>query len=162
MSSIDTSSPRSANRVRAASSKRVRLRSASARSGRTWMDMRHRIVKKWRACSACATLKRSPPLQFSSPGVSPLMSDAPSSPSPAREPVMDRALMLVAGVVVLGVIMSILDVTVVNVALRTLAEDFHTSLTTVQWVATGYTLALATVIPLTGWAADRFGTKRLY
>src|SRR4051812_9270535 len=84
------------------------------------------------------------------------------STSPAREPVMDRALSLVAGTVVLGVIMSILDVTVVNVALRTLAEDFHTSLTTVQWVATGYTLALATVIPLTGWAADRFGTKRLY
>src|SRR5919197_1659094 len=41
-------------------------------------------------------------------------------------------------------------------------EDFDTSLSTIQWVATGYTLALATVIPLTGWAADRFGTKRLY
>jgi EmrB/QacA subfamily drug resistance transporter len=75
---------------------------------------------------------------------------------------MDRALLLVAGTVVLGVIMSILDVTVVNVALRTLGDDFHTTLTTIQWVATGYTLALATVIPLTGWAADRFGTKRLY
>jgi EmrB/QacA subfamily drug resistance transporter len=58
--------------------------------------------------------------------------------------------------------MSILDVTVVNVAINTLARDFHTSLSTIQWVATGYTLALATVIPLTGWAADRFGTKRLY
>ena len=33
---------------------------------------------------------------------------------------------------------------------------------TVAWTVTGYTLALATVIPLTGWAADRFGTKRLY
>jgi len=42
------------------------------------------------------------------------------------------------------------------------ARDFKTSLSTIQWVATGYTLALATVIPLTGWAADRFGTKRLY
>ncbi|MEA2125611.1 MAG: hypothetical protein QOI80_2393 [Solirubrobacteraceae bacterium] len=84
------------------------------------------------------------------------------SSSPAREPVMDRALFLVAAVVILGIIMSILDVTVVNVALRTLAEEFHTSLTTIQWVATGYTLALATVIPLTGWAADRFGTKRIY
>jgi EmrB/QacA subfamily drug resistance transporter len=64
--------------------------------------------------------------------------------------------------VVLGAIMSILDVTVVNVAINTLARDFHTPLSTIQWVATGYTLALATVIPLTGWAADRFGTKRLY
>src|SRR6186997_1816230 len=70
--------------------------------------------------------------------------------------------MLVAWVVVLGAIMSILDVTVVNVAINTLAREFQTSLTTIQWVATGYTLALATVIPITGWAADRFGTKRLY
>ena len=64
--------------------------------------------------------------------------------------------------VVLGAIMSILDVTVVNVAIKTLAKEFDAPLTTIQWVATGYTLALATVIPLTGWAADRFGTKRLY
>src|SRR5262245_57792840 len=89
-----------------------------------------------------------------------------SSPSPAAAPAaddkLDRGLLMVASVVVLGAIMSILDTTVVNVAINTLARDFHTSLSTIQWVATGYTLALATVIPLTGWAADRFGTKRLY
>src|SRR4051794_24676975 len=82
---------------------------------------------------------------------------------PARDSdKLDRELMLVASVVVLGAIMSILDVTVVNVAINTLAKEFKTTLPTIQWVATGYTLALATVIPLTGWAADRFGTKRLY
>jgi len=70
--------------------------------------------------------------------------------------------MMIAGVVVLGVIMSILDTTVVNVAINTLARDFDTELSTIQWIVTGYTLALATVIPVTGWAADRFGTKRLY
>ena len=75
---------------------------------------------------------------------------------------LDRGLLMVASVVVLGAIMSILDTTVVNVAISTLARDFATPLSTIQWVATGYTLALATVIPLTGWAADRFGTKRLY
>jgi MFS family permease len=74
---------------------------------------------------------------------------------------MDRELTLVASVVVLGAIMSILDVTVVNVAINTLARDFDTTLPTIQWVVTGDTLALATVIPLTGWAADRFGTMRL-
>src|ERR1700744_2094804 len=73
-----------------------------------------------------------------------------------------RALLLVASVVVLGAVMSILDTTVVNVAINTLASKFHTTLPTIQWVATGYTLALATVIPLSGWIADRFGTKRLY
>jgi EmrB/QacA subfamily drug resistance transporter len=75
---------------------------------------------------------------------------------------LDRGLLTVAAVVVLGAVMSILDTTVVNVAIPTLAKDFSTSLTTIQWVVTGYTLALATVIPITGWAADRFGTKRLY
>ncbi|HEU5472418.1 MAG TPA: DHA2 family efflux MFS transporter permease subunit [Actinophytocola sp.] len=75
---------------------------------------------------------------------------------------LDRKLLAVGAVVVLGAIMSILDVTVVNVAISKLSVEFETSLETIQWIATGYTLALATVIPLTGWAADRFGTKRLY
>ena len=75
---------------------------------------------------------------------------------------LDRRLLAIASVVVLGAIMSILDTTVVNVAINTLSRDFETDLATIQWIVTGYTLALATVIPITGWAADRFGTKRLY
>lgn len=75
---------------------------------------------------------------------------------------LDRALLAISSVVVLGAIMSILDTTIVNIAINHLSRDFDAPLTTVQWVATGYLLALATVIPLTGWAADRFGTKRLY
>jgi len=75
---------------------------------------------------------------------------------------VDGAVLKVAGVVVLGAIMSILDVTVVSVALPTFQNDFGASYAKVAWTMTGYTLALATVIPLTGWAADRFGTKRLY
>jgi len=75
---------------------------------------------------------------------------------------LDRETLIVAGVVMLGAVMSILDTTVVNVAIDHLAVAFHSSLTTIQWVITGYTLALAAVIPVTGWAADRFGTKRIY
>lgn len=75
---------------------------------------------------------------------------------------IDRALLTLSAVVVLGTVMAILDTTVVNVAINTLATSFHTTLPTIQWVATGYTLALATVIPLSGWIADRFGTKRIY
>ncbi len=75
---------------------------------------------------------------------------------------LDRETLIVAGVVMLGAVMSILDTTVVNVAIDHLAVVFHASLTTIQWVITGYTLALATVIPVSGWAADRFGTKRIY
>ena len=91
------------------------------------------------------------------------MASSPTSPTPAAaDDKLDRGVLLIASVVVLGAIMSILDVTVVNVAIQTLAKEFDAPLSTIQWVATGYTLALATVIPLTGWAADRFGTKRLY
>lgn len=75
---------------------------------------------------------------------------------------LDRGLLAISSVVVLGAIMSILDTTIVNIAINHLSQDFDAPLTTIQWVATGYLLALATVIPLTGWAADRFGTKRLY
>ncbi|HSO64143.1 MAG TPA: DHA2 family efflux MFS transporter permease subunit [Ornithinibacter sp.] len=80
---------------------------------------------------------------------------------------IDGAVLKVAGVVVLGAIMSILDITVVNVALPTFQTEFAEGgeplpYSTVAWTVTAYTLALATVIPLTGWAADRFGTKRLY
>src|SRR5690606_33575501 len=41
-------------------------------------------------------------------------------------------------------------------------SEFDATTAQVAWTMTGYTLALASVIPLTGWAADRFGTKRLY
>jgi EmrB/QacA subfamily drug resistance transporter len=89
--------------------------------------------------------------------------DVVDTPAVAQEPEgLDRETLVVAGVVLLGAIMSILDTTVVNVAIDHLAVAFHSSLTTIQWVITGYTLALAAVIPVSGWAADRFGTKRIY
>jgi len=68
----------------------------------------------------------------------------------------------IAGVVILGMIMSILDTTIVNVALHTLGHDLHSSISQIQWVVTGYLLALAAVIPVTGWASRRFGAKRVY
>jgi EmrB/QacA subfamily drug resistance transporter len=83
----------------------------------------------------------------------------PPDRSPDR---LDREVYVIAVVVVIGVIMSILDTTIVNVALRTLSRELHASLDTVQWVATGYLLALATVIPLTGWASERFGSKAVW
>ncbi|MGJ9421455.1 DHA2 family efflux MFS transporter permease subunit [Aeromicrobium sp. CF3.5] len=96
------------------------------------------------------------------------MSNASSVPSHGPDieypEKIDGPVIKIAGVVVLGAIMSILDITVVSVALPTFAspEVFDSTYAAVAWTMTGYTLALATVIPLTGWAADRFGTKRLY
>ena len=65
-------------------------------------------------------------------------------------------------VVIVGTIMSILDTTIVNVALATLGRDLHATIADIQWVVTGYMLSLAAVIPITGWAARRFGGKRVY
>src|SRR3954467_15742047 len=68
----------------------------------------------------------------------------------------------VATAVILGAIMTILDATIVNVALPVLGRDFGASITTIQWVPTIYLLAFAAVIPLTGWASERFGAKRVW
>src|SRR5437763_6059632 len=69
---------------------------------------------------------------------------------------------IVSGVVIVWMIMSILDTTIVNVALDTISRDLHAPISQVQWVVTGYLLALAAVIPVTGWVARRFGAKRVY
>jgi EmrB/QacA subfamily drug resistance transporter len=75
---------------------------------------------------------------------------------------LDAGLLRISGVCILATVMAILDITVVAVAQRTFIDQFGSTQAVVAWTMTGYTLALATVIPLTGWAADRFGTKRLF
>ncbi len=68
----------------------------------------------------------------------------------------------IAPVIVLGTIMSILDTTIVNVALDTLGRELHATLSSIQWVVTGYMLALAAVIPISGWASRRLGAKNVW
>jgi EmrB/QacA subfamily drug resistance transporter len=87
-----------------------------------------------------------------------------SSPSslPDSPPRIEPHVWRIAIVIILGAIMSVLDTTIVNVALDDLSTDLHSSLESIQWVVTGYLLALAAVIPVTGWAARRFGSRRLY
>jgi EmrB/QacA subfamily drug resistance transporter len=75
---------------------------------------------------------------------------------------LSREILVLAAVVVLGTSMTVLDLTIVNVAIPTLGGDLHTSIATIQWVLTGYMLAFASVIPLTGWATERYGTKRIW
>ena len=75
---------------------------------------------------------------------------------------IERHVWLISGVVILGSAMSILDTTIVNVALATLSRELHATISQIQWVVTGYMLALAAVIPLSGWAAERFGSRRMY
>src|ERR1700709_1207610 len=58
--------------------------------------------------------------------------------------------------------MSVLDTPIVNVALDTLGPDLGASVDQIQWVATGYLLALAAVIPVSGWVSRRFGARTLF
>jgi EmrB/QacA subfamily drug resistance transporter len=80
----------------------------------------------------------------------------------AADEKLGREVWVVSAVVITGVIMSILDTTIVNVALETLSRELDASLSTIQWVSTGYMLALGAVIPLTGWMSERFGAKRVW
>jgi EmrB/QacA subfamily drug resistance transporter len=75
---------------------------------------------------------------------------------------IDAYVWRISAVVIVGSIMSILDTTIVNVALATLGRELHSTISQIQWVVTGYMLSLAAVIPITGWAARRFGAKRVY
>ena len=71
--------------------------------------------------------------------------------------VLKRALILVVGFLAV-----IFDTTIVSVALHTLATQLHASVPTIQWVTTGYLLALAIAVPLSTWGLRRFGGKRLW
>ncbi|MEO2206321.1 DHA2 family efflux MFS transporter permease subunit [Paenibacillus pabuli] len=73
-----------------------------------------------------------------------------------------KAIILPLLAIIVGMIMVILDSTVVNVAIPNLVQYFETDLKTIQWTVTGYTLALSAVIPLAGWLTDRFGAKRVF
>jgi EmrB/QacA subfamily drug resistance transporter len=75
---------------------------------------------------------------------------------------LGRPVLSAAAVVVCGAVMTILDSTIVNVAIERLGQEFGARLSVIQWVATAYLLAIAVVIPIAGWAVDRFGTRRVF
>src|SRR3954464_14369868 len=68
----------------------------------------------------------------------------------------------VAVAFVLGAMLTILDATIVNVAVPVLARDLHAPIATIQWVPTIYLLSFAAVIPLSGCATARFGAKHVW
>ncbi|MFC4944671.1 DHA2 family efflux MFS transporter permease subunit [Pseudonocardia sp. GCM10023141] len=75
---------------------------------------------------------------------------------------LDPAVLRLAGILVLGVLAPLLDSTIVNIAIHTLAVELDTTVSVIQWVSTAYLLGLAAAIPITGWAVERFGAKRMW
>src|SRR4029450_9796561 len=72
------------------------------------------------------------------------------------------AFLRLALVMMTGVLAVVFDTTIVSVALRSLGADLHAPIATIQWVTTGYLLALGIAVPVTGWLVDRFGGKRVW
>jgi DHA2 family multidrug resistance protein len=64
--------------------------------------------------------------------------------------------------VMLGTFMAVLDATIVNVGLPKIMASFGVGLDKIEWVITAYMLAMAVMLPTSGWLADRFGYKRMY
>src|SRR5258707_2592260 len=65
-------------------------------------------------------------------------------------------------VIALGLLMAILDATIVSVVLPQIATAFHTSYQTITWIGTGYFLANAAIIPIVGYISDRVGAKTIF
>src|SRR5580698_4251683 len=84
--------------------------------------------------------------------------------SPAKPPAgkLDPKVVKTALILIVGGMAVIFDTTIVSVALRVLAVKLDTSVATIQWVTTGYLLALAIAVPLSAWGLKRFGGKRLW
>lgn len=64
--------------------------------------------------------------------------------------------------IVPGMMMVMLDSTAMNVAIPSLTQDFQVSFETLQWIITGYMLAMSVTIPLAGWFSDRVGAARAF
>jgi EmrB/QacA subfamily drug resistance transporter len=92
-------------------------------------------------------------------GISTVSAHAATADNDKLDPVIWRT----AIAVIVGVFMSILDLTIVNVALEKLGNELNAGgFDEVQWVMTAYMLAVAAVIPISGWASERLGGKRLF
>jgi EmrB/QacA subfamily drug resistance transporter len=85
--------------------------------------------------------------------------DIPGRPGVAGRPARWG---LALAVLIVGMFMSILDVSIVNVAVPTIQKAFGTTTEDIQWIATAYSLALGVVVPVSGWLGDRLGFSRAY
>lgn len=71
-------------------------------------------------------------------------------------------IMIAAWAIALGAITPMLDATMINIAIKDLTQDFHTTLSIIQWGVTGYLLALAIAVPISGWLMNQFNSKRVF
>lgn len=75
---------------------------------------------------------------------------------------IDRALLGLMGVLLVGASVALLDTTIVAVAIADLTKAFDTTVQTAQWATTAYLLTMAAAIPMMGWLTDRWGARRVW
>ncbi|MBU5356071.1 multidrug efflux MFS transporter [Paenibacillus barcinonensis] len=79
-----------------------------------------------------------------------------------KEKGIPKHILITAWAIALGAIAPMLDSTMVNIAVNQLTTDFHTTLGTIQWAITGYILALAITVPVSGWLMNQFNGKKIF
>ena len=87
---------------------------------------------------------------------------APPAPAPPTPPPSDRGWGVPLAVLIVGMFMSVLDISIINVAIPTMQLDFGATTDQIQWVENGYSLALGVVVPVSAWMAAKFGPGRVY
>ncbi|MBN9613616.1 MAG: multidrug efflux MFS transporter [Actinobacteria bacterium] len=85
-----------------------------------------------------------------------------SSAAPDTQPQLDPAVRRTAMILVVGALAAVFDTTIMSVALHTLSQELRAPISTVQWVTTGYVLALAATVPLSGWLQRFLGGKNAW
>jgi EmrB/QacA subfamily drug resistance transporter len=91
-----------------------------------------------------------------------VMTASPQSGSASAPSAAGKGWLVPLLVLIVGMFMSVLDTTIVNVAIPTMQRDFGASTDDIEWIVTAYTLALGIVVPICGWLGDRLGMTRVY
>lgn len=90
-----------------------------------------------------------------------MVKNEPNVSKPQKEE-LEPMVLKAAIIMVIGSLAPLLDSTMVNVAVKTIAYDLKSTFSVIQWIITGYVLTMGIAVPVSGWAVNRFGSKRVY
>lgn len=90
------------------------------------------------------------------------MTTEPKKTATKSKEKIDPPVMKIAVILLIGGLAPLFDTTMVNVAINTLTANLHTTVADIQWMITGYLLAMSMTIPVSGWAVNNFGGKRMW
>jgi EmrB/QacA subfamily drug resistance transporter len=128
-----------------------------ARPGSTLPDTRERPATNGRSVEASPAPPRRP-----EPAPAPATPAKPAAPAAPVQPGPRSNWLVPLLVLVVGMFMSVLDISIVNVAISTMQNDFGATTDQIQWVSTSYSLAEGVIVPASAWLGARLGLSRTY